>query len=203
MKNRRRSKLLLFAVTWIALIVSCMGKPELPPITSPTLSPTETFVEAQTQFEKIVLGYTTGEQVIALLGTPDQSEPINGLEQWWYVPPRGWVILREGVAVEKTFLPQSLGAIVDQYGDPEKVIQHVLKDRRGISTTWLLYRRYNLAVGIADKVESFTPDMRVGGMRTAPGYFDEFMREEGLDGSSTIAEIKTFAWPGFVATPVP
>jgi hypothetical protein len=184
-------------------MVSCTGKPELTPTPSPALSPTETFIEAQTKFEQVVLGQTTKEQVLAIMGAPDDSELINGYEKWWYDHPGGWMILREGIAIKKTFLPQTLGTIINQYGEPESVIQHVLKGRHTASITWLLYRRYNLAVGIADQVESFTPDMRVGGMRTAPGYFDEFMREEGLDGSSTIAEIKTFAWPGFVATPVP
>ncbi|HEY4689992.1 MAG TPA: hypothetical protein VIK33_11820, partial [Anaerolineae bacterium] len=138
-------------------------------------------------------------------GVPEEKYEIHGRVELWYNPPRGWIILKDGIVVEMSLLPRSLGEVVNQYGEPDQVMISIFKDEHhGGASTWLLFSQHHLAVGVSGEFYSFSPDLRVGGYKVAPDYFDEFVKAWGLDGNSTPGETKLpIAWPGFAVTPTP
>jgi hypothetical protein len=170
--------------------------------------PNQAIEELPTGLEQIVLGKTTEEDVVKQLGQPQQRSRIDGLLQLWYDSPGGWITLKDDVVVEKSAYAgnssRPLREIIAHYGPPEQVILRITKSPQGRSTTFLLYPCQNLEFELPAELYSFTPDLRVvDGSKLMPGYFEEFLHRQGLDGSYKLGEIKTITWPGFSATPVP
>jgi len=205
----------------IGLLASCYGTnldSQTMPLATPTSSsspqsiqdrlPLATATPAINEKQPLITKFTqltfgaTEQDVINALGTPTQRIDNAGEINLWYDPPAGWVTIRNDKVIAKTAFggeTVSLEQIILQYGAPERVVQIVRSGHYGRSSTWLVYTQANLALELPGELTRFEPSLQPHGTETSPTYFQEFTRQQGLDGTP-LYEVKTVAWPGLSNT---
>ena len=187
--------------TQVTLSGGVIAKPSnLPTIEITQLTSEAPLVEAQlaTSFDQIILGTTTRQRVIKLLGEPTTQSLVEGEENLWYDPPGGWIIIKNDRVVARTaFVGNeiSLEQIIERYGVPERVVQIIRNGHYGRSSTWLMYPHENLALELPGELDHFDPHLRPHGIETSSAYFAKFVQDQGLNGTP-LYEVRTIAWPG-------